>query len=150
MSPLQNISNDLKKIISEAKQAFDKMTQEEWNFRSAPAKWSKKEILGHLIDSAANNHQRFVRTQFEDTPSIIYRQDNWVSIQKYADEPVENIIELWSSYNKHLSYLISIIPEDKLKNCCDIMRDKPVTLEWVIIDYVRHLKYHLDQILIKE
>jgi DinB superfamily len=149
MSPLQNISNDLKKIISEAKQTFDKMTLEEWNFRSTPAKWSKKEILGHLIDSAANNHQRFVRAQFEDTPSITYSQDNWVSFQKYFDEPVENIIELWISYNKHLAYLISKIPEDKLKNCCDIMQDKQVTLEWVIIDYVRHLKYHLDQIILK-
>jgi DinB superfamily len=147
---MKNISNDLMKLISEAGQTFDKMTNEEWNFRSAPAKWSKKEILGHLIDSAANNHQRFVRAQFEDTPSITYAQDNWVSSQKYADEPAEYIIELWTSYNKHLSYLISIIPEDKLKNHCDIMQDKPVTLEWVITDYVRHLKYHLDQIIIKD
>jgi hypothetical protein len=147
---MENISNDLMRVISDAKQTIDNMTQEDWNFRSAPGKWSKKEILGHLIDSAANNHQRFVRAQFENAPAVTYSQDNWVSFQKYFDEPVENIIELWISYNKHLAYLISIIPEDKLKNHCDIFRDKPVTLEWIITDYVRHLKYHLDQIIIKE
>ena len=146
VKPMENISNELNKIVSEANQVFDKMTPDEWDYRSAPGKWSKKEILGHLVDSAANNHQRFVRAQFEDNPSVTYEQDNWVSFQKYANEPVGNIIGLWINYNKHLAYLISIMPEDKLKNLCDIKQDKPVTLEWVITDYVRHLKHHLSQI----
>ena len=147
---MENISVELQKIITEAKQTFDKMAPEEWDYRSASGKWSKKEILGHLIDSAANNHQRFVRAQFEDKPCVTYEQDNWVSFQKYADEPVENVIGLWTYYNKHLAYLISIMPENKLQNLCDIEQEKPVTLEWVITDYVRHLKHHLDQIITKK
>lgn len=42
-----------------------------------PAKWSKKEILGHLIDSATNNHHRFVRVQFETNLKISYDQNKW-------------------------------------------------------------------------
>ena len=144
---MKNIVDELEGIISQARKDFNKMTPEEWNYCSVPGKWSKKEILGHLIDSAANNHQRFVRAQYEDNTAITYEQDNWVSFQKYTDEPVENIIGLWTNYNKHLAYLISIMPEDKLKNPCDIKQEKPVTLEWVITDYVRHLKHHLGQII---
>ena len=143
---MKNIVDELEGIVSQARKDFNKMSPEEWNYRAAPGKWSKKEILGHLIDSAANNHQRFVRAQYEDNTSITYEQDRWVSFQKYADEPVENIIGLWTNYNKHLVYLISIMPGDKLKNLCDIKQEKLVTLEWVITDYVRHLKHHLDQI----
>ena len=147
---MKNIVDELEGIVSQARKDFNKMSPEEWNYRSAPGKWSKKEILGHLIDSAANNHQRFVRAQFEDKPAVTYEQDNWVSFQKYADEPVENIIGLWTNYNKHLAYLISFMPEEKLKNLCDIKLDKPVTLEWIITDYVRHLKHHLGQINVEK
>jgi hypothetical protein len=147
---MKNIVDELEGIVSQARKDFNKMSPEDWNYRSAPSKWSKKEILGHLIDSAANNHQRFVRAQFEDKPAVTYEQDNWVSFQKFADEPVENIIGLWTSYNKHLAYLISFMPEEKLKNLCDIKLDKPVTLEWIITDYVRHLKHHLGQINVEK
>ncbi|MGA8263327.1 MAG: DinB family protein, partial [Ignavibacteriaceae bacterium] len=105
---MKNIVDELEGIVSQARKDFNKMSPEDWNYRAAPGKWSKKEILGHLIDSAANNHQRFVRAQFEDKPCVTYEQDSWVSFQKYADEPVENIIGLWINYNKHLAYLISV------------------------------------------
>ena len=81
------------------------ISAEEFSLKPVPHKWSKKEILGHLIDSAANNHQRFIRTQFE-TPVIFYEQDLWVSIQNYQSESPELLIFLWEAYNRHLAHVI--------------------------------------------
>jgi hypothetical protein len=87
----------------------------EFSYKPAPHKWSKKEILGHLIDSAANNHQRFIRAQFEDKPFIVYDQDNWVSCGRYADMPSVHVIDFWELYNRHLIEVISCIPADTLQ-----------------------------------
>ena len=73
----------------------------------APGRWSKKEILGHLIDSAANNHQRFVRAQL--APSVVdpsYQQEQWVATQGYAAEPWPDLVNLWLLYNRHLLHII--------------------------------------------
>src|ERR1051326_107422 len=79
--------------------------------KSGPDVWAQIEILGHLVDSAANNHQRFVRSQFSD--DLVYQgyeQNQWVSSQKYADESWPELIQLWSSYNLHLHHVVSVIP----------------------------------------
>jgi hypothetical protein len=120
--------------------------------------WSRREILGHLIDSAANNHQRFVRAQFTDDLVFPgYEQDGWVSAQKYLDESWADLVQLWSSYNLHLVHLASVIPPDILtkpreKHTLDqialkpVPQGKPATLEYLIRDYLDHLRHHLDQI----
>ena len=116
--------------------------------KSSPEKWSKKEVLGHLIDSAANNHQRFVRAQSTAELRIPgYEQQEWVAAQRYHNERWVELIQLWKSYNLHLIHIISAIPASALGNFCIIGDNKPVTLEFVIQDYVRHLKHHLEQIL---
>ena len=116
--------------------------------KSAPDKWSKKEILGHLIDSAANNHQRFVRAQLSSELRIPgYEQQVWVATQQYQNESWANLFQLWKCYNVHLLHIISAIPERALSNHCIIGDNKPATLEFVIQDYVRHLKHHLEQIV---
>lgn len=147
---MENISEQLKKIVEETSLILQNISQDDWNYRSAPNKWSRKEILGHLIDSAANNHQRFVRVQFEDNPTITYDQNKWVSTQYLTNASSDNLISLWASYNKHLAYIISIMPKDKYNNHCDIRKDQPVTIGWIIEDYVRHLKHHLNQIIKEE
>ena len=120
--------------------------------------WSAKETIGHLIDSAANNHQRIVRAQFTDDLVFPgYEQDQWVSSQKYRDESWSEVIQLWSSYNLHLVHVASAIPEDVLTkprshhtldqiafNLVD--KNDPATLEYLIRDYLDHLRHHLDQI----
>ncbi|MGD8780677.1 MAG: DinB family protein [Ignavibacteria bacterium] len=143
---MHNLSIQLKTIIEETIGKLKAVSQDEWNHRSAPGKWTKKEILGHLIDSAANNHQRFVKVQFEETPTIIYNPDNWNAVQKYNDADVSTLIDLFITYNNHLAYIIANTPGGNFSKLCNIGKEKPVTLEWLITDYIRHLKHHLEQI----
>ena len=110
-------------------------------------KWSAKQVLGHLIDSAANNHQRFIRVQAEADLSLPgYAQDFWVDTQRYSERTWPDLIELWSSYNRHLAHVISHIPEPKGDVRCTIGDGPPVTLRFVALDYVGHVQHHLRQI----
>lgn len=115
--------------------------------RPKPNRWSKKEILGHLIDSAINNHQRFVRGQLEDTPTIFYNQDQWVSLQNYQNENKEVLITLWENYNRHLAHIIASMPEENLEKKCRGKDGTTVTLSFLAKDYLQHLEHHVKQII---
>ncbi len=116
--------------------------------RPAPGKWSQKEILGHLIDSAANNHQRFVRAQLQtDLRFPGYEQDGWVRVQDHADAPWRGLVELWLHYNLHLARIAGKIPPERLGIRCRIGEGEETTLGLLIEDYVRHLEHHLRQLL---
>jgi hypothetical protein len=126
--------------------------------RHLPDKWSAREVIGHLVDSAANNHQRFVRAQFSDDLVFPgYQQAEWVKTQHYNDEDWEQLIQLWQHYNLHLVHLIqNTSPEQLTKprakhNLHEIAWqtvpvDQSVTLEYFMRDYLDHLKHHLRQI----
>jgi hypothetical protein len=103
-------------------------------------KWVKKEILGHLIDSAVNNHQRFVRAQFAN-PFVWpgYDQEAWVHVQQYRERP-------WLGLNRHVAAVIEAVPADRLQTPCSIGDRAPVSLEWWMRDYLRHLRHHLEQL----
>lgn len=123
-----------------------------------PGKWSPKEIIGHLIDSASNNHQRFIRAQFKDDLIFDgYRQDDWVKVQNYQQEEWKQLVMLWKSFNLHILHAVAQIPDSVLtkkhflhnldeRAFKPIPKDTPATLEYFIIDYVEHLKHHLRQI----
>ncbi|HSS19201.1 MAG TPA: DinB family protein [Pyrinomonadaceae bacterium] len=125
----------------------------------AEGKWSPKQIIGHLIDSAANNHQRFVRAQFTDDLVFAgYEQEGWVQVQDYQNENWAELVQFWKLYNQHILHLISRVPEEtrmKLRYkhnlhqiASDSLREnEPVTLDWFMRDYVEHMKKHLGQIL---
>jgi hypothetical protein len=123
------------------------LTEVELNARPQPDKWSKKEILGHLLDSAANNHHRFVRAQLEDTPTIFYDQDQWVRVQAYRHEDVTLLISFWEMYNRHLAHLINTIPSENLEKECRLKDGTRVTLAFLVTDYVQHLEHHLRQLV---
>jgi hypothetical protein len=109
--------------------------------------WVKKEILGHLIDSAANNHQRFVRAQLANPfawPG--YDQQAWVSLHRYRERPWAELVELWVALNRHLAAVIEAVPAEKLGTVCQIGDAEASPLEWWIRDYLRHLKHHLGQL----
>jgi hypothetical protein len=114
----------------------------------APGCWSKKQILGHLIDSAANNHQRFVRAQLAPSfegPS--YQQEDWVNAQAYATERWPDLVNFWLLYNRHLLHVIANTPEAALDVPCTIGGSDPVPLSEVMSSYVDHMEHHLAQIL---
>jgi hypothetical protein len=122
-------------------------------------KWSRKEIMGHLIDSAANNHSRFVRAQFTDELVFPgYEQNAWVESQRYQEKPWQELVELWKLYNRHILHIMKVTPvETRMKlrhkhNLHVIASDQikpedPVTLDFFMRDYVEHMKKHLGQIL---
>lgn len=113
-----------------------------------PGKWSAKEELGHLIDSASNNHIRFAVGAIEGKyrgPS--YAQEEWVRLHGYAEMPWETIVELWFAYNRLLAGLVERIPEERLSADCFIGAKGPLTLEFVIDDYIVHMQHHIDLLL---
>ena len=115
---------------------------------AAAGQWSRKQILGHLLDSAANNHHRFVRAQIQDELTMPgYAQEAWVATQHYQDRSWSDLLAFWLAYNHHLLHLMETVPEYRRRNPIRIGGDDPVTLEFLMIDYVRHLKHHLSQIL---
>lgn len=121
--------------------------------------WSAKQILGHLIDSAANNHRRFVQAQFQnDLVFEGYDQEQWVRAQHYDQASWAALVDLWTEYNLHLLHVISFIPEAELKrprhpHTLDRIAWQPVaanesaTLEYLIQDYLGHAGEHLAQIV---
>lgn len=113
-----------------------------------PNKWSKKEILGHLCDSALTNLQRFVRAQYEPLPYTVlnYEQNHWVELMDYHNLPAVHILNFWVVLNKQIVAVIENIPEDRLLNSCETGDAKIVTLEWLIKDYLEHMEHHLNQI----
>ena len=144
----QSISR-LKKIIPESAEKMKNIPEDIMSAKPSPEKWSKKEILGHLIDSAANNHSRFVRAQFEEHPFKIqeYSQDKWVNSQNYRSMNTADIISMWEIYNGHITRVLEKIPREKLSTPVDIGTSESLTLEWLIKDYVDHIEHHLKQVL---
>lgn len=126
---------------------LEKIPELEFSFKPTPTKWSKKEILGHLIDSATNNHQRFIRIQYENEPVIFYDQNHWNALSNYNMIDSAQLIMFWKSYNQHLLEIIKAIPEENL-NKTGIGKDgQKFSLAFYVSDYVQHLEHHLTQIV---
>lgn len=144
---MTNIADELAQIVQSAAERLRAVSASEAGYKPSEAKWSKKEALGHLIDSAANNHQRFVRAQ-QTSPlsSPAYDQEKWVSIQEYNSASWSDLIDLWRLYNLHLLHVIRRIPDEKLQAMVTIGNKEPATLGDVVDQYLAHLKHHLDKI----
>lgn len=137
----------LEELIHKIPKLLNRLTEEELDHSPASGKWSKKEILGHLIDSATNNHHRFVRLQFENEPPIFYDQDRWNRYNYYRTTTSQALVNFWSVYNRHLVHLMRHIPADNYPNVCILKNGERVTLEFLMKDYVCHQEHHLQQIV---
>jgi len=148
---MQNVINELNAWLVKVPEGFSQFTEIEISERPLPHKWSKKEILGHLCDSAINNLERFIRIQYEDQPLVLvpYNQDQWVDLQGYRDIPIEEVMNLWIGLNKKIINVISKISQDQLTLQCDIGNNQLRTLEWLIQDYLDHMEHHFNNQIFK-
>jgi DinB family protein len=144
---MMQLANDLRSEIDSSFARLRKLSESDATRSRGPGKWIRKQILGHLIDSASNNHQRFLRAQFED-PFVGpgYDQDVWVAMQRYKDRPWTELIEIWVAMNRQVAHAMESVPDGKLRTRCIISKNEPVTLEFVMQDYLVHMRHHLAQI----
>jgi hypothetical protein len=114
----------------------------------SPGRWSKKEVVGHLIDSASNNHQRFVRGQIasgQDFPG--YDQEQWVRLQNYQGARWADLTDLWRAYNLHILHVVGCMPEEGRQATCRVKGGAEVSMTGLFVDYVDHLEHHLRKML---
>jgi broad specificity phosphatase PhoE len=150
MNPFSPIASDLGRTVAQAKTLLMKLDNADTSTRPAVDKWSRKEILGHLLDSASNNHQRFVRATLQGAPTFAfpgYDQNPLVDLQRFADVDWNFLVDFWASYNRFLAHVLNCLPAEAAQITCNIGNNPPATLEWIASDYVAHLKHHLNQIL---
>jgi len=141
------IAHELLETVDGAVVKLRAMSDSEAERPRAPGKWSSKQVIGHLIDSAANNHQRFVRAQETSALQLPgYAQDHWVRSQRYDERSWDELTVLWHGYNRHLAHVIGHIPEAMRSVPCSIGANAPVTLAFLAHDYVVHLRHHLAQL----
>ena len=150
---------ELRRAVSAATPQLEAILDTTAALPRGPGKWSRKEIVGHLIDSTSNNHERFVRAQFtDDLICPTYDQDAWVHAQRYGDAPWSELIALWALFNLQLARVMDAIPLEarsmlRVHHNLDqvafrtIPAGEPATLEYFMHDYVVHLEHHLAQIL---
>ncbi len=156
---MNTVETELRSVVADVTPRLLTLSEAESARPTAPGKWSPKEIIGHLIDSASNNHQRFVRAQFMD--SLVfpgYEQETWVAAQRYRAAPWSDLVGLWRLFNLHLARVVEAIPasvrhqpraQHNLHEIAwqTVPHDRPATLEYFMRDYVGHLKHHVAQIL---
>jgi hypothetical protein len=115
--------------------------------KPTPSAWSPKEELGHLLDSAANNHQRIVRTQLQDNPAMPgYEQNRWVAIHAYQRREWKELIEVWQALNRQLLAAAEAVPDSAWSRTLTVAGSEPLTLQFVFEDYVVHMLHHLKHI----
>ena len=138
----------LRFAIRELPAVLARISDAEASEPQGPGRWAKKEVVGHLIDSAGNNHQRFVRGQLQPGQHFPnYEQEGWIRVQQYRGAPWAELIDLWRLYNSHLVRVAEAMPEVARRSTCRIDDGGEVTLEWLFTDYVDHLEHHLQKML---
>jgi len=140
ISSLQN----LLKLVPER---LIKLSESAVEKKPTPSNWSAKEELGHLLDSAANNHQRIVRAQLEDKPAMPgYDQTGWVKVHGYQGRDWKELIELWQALNRQLLAAAKSVPAAGWARTLTIAGSEPLTLQFVFEDYLAHMVHHLQHI----
>lgn len=144
---MKQLSERLTRTIEAAEPILLKVTEAESAKPALKGGWSRKQVLGHLIDSASNNHQRFVRASLQGALEFPgYDQDGYVRVEAPHDAPWPLLLALWKNYNLYLAHVIAHLPASQLEARCRIGENECVTLKFLAEDYLTHLLHHLGQI----
>ena len=162
---IKSTETKIRKFIETVPESLKTLPEEELSFKPNPDKWSKKELLGHLCDSAINNLSRFIKAQFEAIPFAVntYDQDEWVKAAHYNDMTLNEVLSFWEAANRNIINVISSYTPEMLQYECFLdggdfgnytKEEIPEytapngmrTLRWLIDDYTAHMEYHLKQI----
>ena len=159
MSHGPRIAADLRAAIDEGVALFAGASEERTARRPADGKWSAREVIGHLIDSACNNHRRFIINQDDGDRLLVdpYEQNAWVRRNRYAETPAADLVPMWTAYNRHIARVLEAIPDPVLNHNRGPLADYQfsymdppptgfATLGYLAEDYVAHLRHHLKQI----
>ena len=144
---MKETASQLRNIVIEYTSLLQQADEKSYLFKVSANKWSKKEILGHLVDSAQNNISRFIVAQYEDVPKIVYNQDSWVAISDYQNYPIGDLITLRRLLNNHAAIILSNTNLEISQRKCDTNGAEMHSIEWLANDYIKHLLHHLHQIL---
>jgi hypothetical protein len=137
----------LRTLLNELPDRLKRMSAARVELKTDPSNWSPKEELGHLIDSAVNNHRRILLTQLENSPALpSYDGERWVEVQHYQRRNWNELVHLWAALNRHLLAAAEVMPESAWNRTCAIGDSGPVTLKFVVDDYVDHMVHHLRHI----
>lgn len=138
---VQKLTDTINDILNRDVDSID------WAAKPAPTKWSKKQIIGHLIDSAQVNLQRFIRCTYEENFKLTYEQVEWVDAAHYQDADINELLGLWKLLNLQIARVLANYPADRLQARCDNSKkiQELHTVEWLAADYVDHMKHHLKQ-----
>ncbi len=139
--------NSLRQLIERVPGRLEKLSKEKVERKPTPSTWSPKEELGHLLDSAANNHQRIVRAQLENSPAMPgYDQNGWVTVHAYQRRDWKEMMEMWQALNRQLLAAAEAVPESAWSKTLTVAGSEPLTLQFVFDDYVAHMLHHLQHI----
>jgi len=147
---VKQVAAELRLMITTYSTAFTALKEEDFAAKPTSEKWSKKEIVGHLIDSAQNNLRRFIVGQYEVNPQhIVYDQDFWVKANNYQNMTSMDVIVMWMLVNFRISEILETMPEENYSKECNTGKGAPqlYTLEWLAEDYIKHMKHHINQII---
>ena len=143
---MKHVTGELREIIKGYGNKFNEIPDEIFLAKPLPHKWSKQEVLGHLVDSAQNNLRRFICAQYEaQPPLIVYQQDFWVNANQYQKMEKADLIQLWQLLNRRICAVLESMPQENYTKECNTGSLR--TVAWLAEDYVKHMKHHINQII---
>jgi hypothetical protein len=142
---MKQIDAELRRLINTCKSSLDGIRPGSLDTSPAPGKWSGKEIIGHLVDSAQTNIRRMVVAQYEEQPLIVYNQDKWVKAAGYANRDIKELVGLWYLLNIQMAAVLENMSDQDGERLC--RTPVPETLRWLAEDYIKHLRHHMHQVL---
>lgn len=142
---MKNIAASLRQVVNDYKTKLESVSEHDLSLVPAPGKWSGKQILGHLSDSAQSNIRRLIVSQYENEPLIMYRQDDWVRISAYQDWEKDDLVNLWYLLNHQYASILENMDAGMEERLCK--SPDPHTLRWLAEDYIKHLRHHMQEVL---